>query len=430
MDKIKIIGGQPLNGRISISGAKNAALPLMTAGILTEGTLRLEHVPHLTDVRTLGTLLGSLGIDVGYDERPLNGDLGAGDVWTLNGANINSQFAPYDLVSKMRASFWVLGPLLARFGQAKVSLPGGCAIGARPVDLYIKGLQAMGAEIEIDEGYVIAKAPKGGLVGATVRSKMVSVGVTHTLMMAATLANGETVLENSASEPEVKDLADCLIKMGARIEGAGTSTIRIQGVDSLMGATHRVLPDRIEAGSFAMAAAMTGGELTLCGVKHETIESALSVLRACGVHSEVNEDEILIRRNEERLLGTNVVTQVYPGFPTDLQAQFMSLMTTAKGDSDITETIFENRFMHVQELARFGADISLHGDKAIVHGVERLKGAPVMASDLRASAALIIAGLAAEGETTISRVYHLDRGFDRIEEKLSRCGALITREKE
>ena len=430
MDKIKIIGGQPLNGRISISGAKNAALPLMTAGILTEGTLRLEHVPHLTDVRTLGSLLESLGIEVACDERPINGDLGAGDVWTLNGANIHSQFAPYELVSKMRASFWVLGPLLARFGEAKVSLPGGCAIGARPVDLYIKGLQAMGAQIDIDEGYVIAKAPKGGLIGTTVRSKMVSVGVTHTLMMAATLAQGETVLENSASEPEVKDLADCLIKMGARIEGAGTSTIRIQGVDSLMGTTHRVLPDRIEAGSFAMAAAMTGGELTLCGVNHETIESALSVLRACGVYSEVNGDEVLVRRTEERLLGTNVVTQVYPGFPTDLQAQFMSLMTMAQGDSDITETIFENRFMHVQELARFGADISLHGDKAIVHGVERLKGAPVMASDLRASAALIIAGLAAEGETTISRVYHLDRGFDRIEEKLSRCGALITREKE
>lgn len=421
------MGGRPLRGRIAISGAKNAALPLMTAALLTDEPLILENVPRLTDVRTLGRLLAELGMGFDMEELPRGADGSGGDRMRLSAANITSTTASYELVSKMRASFWVLGPLVARFGEAKVSLPGGCAIGARPVDLYIKGLEKMGCEIDLAEGYVIARAPKGGLKGAVIRSPLVSVGATHTLMMAATLANGVTVLENAAREPEVADLADCLNAMGAKIEGAGTSSIRIEGVKKLGGTTHHVLPDRIETGSYAMAAAMTGGEVTLTGTRPDTIEAALTVMRAAGVEARVKGDEITVRRNGSRLQAVDVVTQVYPGFPTDLQAQFMALMTLAEGDTEITETIFENRFMHVQELARVGANISLHGDKAIVHGVEKLKGAPVMASDLRASAALIIAGLAAEGETIINRVYHLDRGFERIEDKLGLCGADIQR---
>ncbi|MGK2741416.1 UDP-N-acetylglucosamine 1-carboxyvinyltransferase [Tepidicaulis sp. LMO-SS28] len=427
MDRIRIVGGRPLRGRIAISGAKNAALPLMTAALLTDEPLILENVPRLTDVRTLGRLLAELGMGFDMEELPRGADGSGGDRMRLSAANITSTTASYELVSKMRASFWVLGPLVARFGEAKVSLPGGCAIGARPVDLYIKGLEKMGCEIDLAEGYVIARAPKGGLKGAVIRSPLVSVGATHTLMMAATLANGVTVLENAAREPEVADLADCLNAMGAKIEGAGTSSIRIEGVKKLGGTTHHVLPDRIETGSYAMAAAMTGGEVTLTGTRPDTIEAALTVMRAAGVEARVKGDEITVRRNGSRLQAVDVVTQVYPGFPTDLQAQFMALMTLAEGDTEITETIFENRFMHVQELARVGANISLHGDKAIVHGVEKLKGAPVMASDLRASAALIIAGLAAEGETIINRVYHLDRGFERIEDKLGLCGADIQR---
>ncbi|WP_420560905.1 UDP-N-acetylglucosamine 1-carboxyvinyltransferase [Tepidicaulis sp.] len=427
MDRIRILGGQPLMGRIAISGAKNAALPLMTAALASDEPLVLENLPRLTDVRTLARLLSELGVETALEELPRAGDGSGGDRLTLNAANITSTTASYELVSKMRASFWVLGPLVARFGEAKVSLPGGCAIGARPVDLYIKGLEKMGCEIELDEGYVIARAPKGGLQGAVIRSPLVSVGATHTLMMAAALANGVTTLENAAREPEVADLAECLNAMGAKIEGAGTSSIRIEGVKKLHGTTHKVLPDRIETGSYAMAAAMTGGEVTLTGTRPDTIEAALTVMRAAGVEALVKGDEITVRRNGSRLQAVDVVTQVYPGFPTDLQAQFMTLMTCAEGEAEITETIFENRFMHVQELARFGANISLHGDKAIVHGVEKLKGAPVMASDLRASAALVIAGLAAEGETIINRVYHLDRGFERIEDKLGRCGARIER---
>ncbi len=427
MDRIRILGGQPLKGRIAISGAKNAALPLMTAALASDEPLVLENLPRLTDVRTLARLLSELGVETALEELPRAGDGSGGDRLTLNAANITSTTASYELVSKMRASFWVLGPLVARFGEAKVSLPGGCAIGARPVDLYIKGLEKMGCEIELDEGYVIARAPKGGLQGAVIRSPLVSVGATHTLMMAAALAKGVTTLENAAREPEVADLAECLNAMGAKIEGAGTSSIRIEGVERLHGATHKVLPDRIETGSYAMAAAMTGGEVTLTGTRPDTIEAALTVMRAAGVEALVKDDEITVRRNGSRLQAVDVVTQVYPGFPTDLQAQFMTLMTCAEGEAEITETIFENRFMHVQELARFGANISLHGDKAIVHGVEKLKGAPVMASDLRASAALVIAGLAAEGETIINRVYHLDRGFERIEDKLGRCGARIER---
>jgi UDP-N-acetylglucosamine 1-carboxyvinyltransferase len=425
MDTLHIKGGNPLSGTIPISGAKNAALPLMTAALLTDGDVHFDNVPRLTDVRTLVRLLTELGCEAELSE-------GSPDTFgqglRLNAANIVSTTAPYELVSQMRASFWVLGPLLARFGEARVSLPGGCAIGARPVDIYIKGLEAMGATIEIVDGYVHATA-KDGLKGTSFRSSLVSVGATHTLMMAATLADGETILENAAREPEVTDLAKLLNAMGAKIEGAGTETIRITGVAKLHGAEHRVLADRIEAGTFAIAAAMTGGPITLTGLVPETIEAALSALRAAGADVEVGADTVTVSRTKGPIRAVNVVTEVYPGFPTDLQAQFMSLMTLSDGESEIVERIFENRFMHVQELARFGADISLHGDMALVHGVERLTAAPVMASDLRASAALIIAALAAEGETVVNRVYHLDRGFEQIEEKLRACGAEIWREK-
>ena len=422
MDTIHIRGGHRLKGAIPVSGAKNAALPLMTAALLTDEPLRLSNMPRLTDVKTLGKLLAHLGAELAIEPGE------HADTTTIRAADIKSTTAPYAIVSQIRASFWVLGPLLARCHQARVSLPGGCAIGARPVDLYIKGLQKMGAEIDLVEGYVVASAP-GGLKGAVVRSPVVSVGATHTLLMAATLAEGETVLENAAREPEIGDVARCLVAMGAKISGIGTSTLRIEGVEKLHGASHSVIADRIEAGTYAIAAAMTGGEVTLEGVDPETFDAELSVLRAAGAGVDTEQGAVRIFRNGERLQATDVVTQVFPGFPTDLQAQFMALMTTADGESEITETIFENRFMHVQELARFGADISLHGDKALVRGVSKLKGAPVMASDLRASAALIIAGLAAEGETVINRVYHLDRGFERIEAKLGACGAEIWREK-
>ncbi|MDR3498216.1 MAG: UDP-N-acetylglucosamine 1-carboxyvinyltransferase [Parvibaculum sp.] len=422
MDTIHIRGARPLRGTIPISGAKNAALPLMTAALLTDEALKLTNVPALTDVRSLSRLLGVLGSRVERVTGP------NGDTLTISTPEITSTTAPYEIVSQFRASFWVLGPLVARCGTAKVSLPGGCAIGARPVDLYLKGLEKMGAEIDLVEGYVLASAPNG-LKGAIIRSPIVSVGATHTLLMAATLADGETVLENAAREPEICDLANCLIAMGAKISGIGTSTLRIEGVERLHGATHQVIADRIEAGTYAIAAAMTGGDVTLEGASPETFDAALSVLRAAGAGVETGQGHVRIFRNGERLQATNVVTQVFPGFPTDLQAQFMALMTLAEGESEITETIFENRFMHVQELARFGADISLHGDKALVRGVGKLTAAPVMASDLRASAALIIAALAAEGETTINRVYHLDRGFERLETKLGACGAEIWRAK-
>lgn len=425
MDTLHIKGGNPLSGTIPISGAKNAALPLMTAALLTEDDIVFDNVPRLTDVRTLVRLLTELGCKAEVSDGSAE-TFGQG--LRLNAGNIVSTTAPYELVSQMRASFWVLGPLLARFGEARVSLPGGCAIGARPVDIYIKGLQAMGATIEIVDGYVHATA-KGGLKGTSFRSSLVSVGATHTLMMAATLAKGTTVLENAAREPEVSDLAVLLNAMGAKIEGAGTETIRIVGVEKLHGAEHRVLADRIEAGTFAIAAAMTGGPITLTGLVPETIEAALSALRAAGAEVEVGSDSVTVSRKAGPIRAVDVVTEVYPGFPTDLQAQFMSLMTLAEGEAEIVERIFENRFMHVQELARFGAEISLHGDMALVHGVKRLTAAPVMASDLRASAALIIAALAAKGETVVSRVYHLDRGFERIEEKLQACGAEIWREK-
>ncbi|GGF53566.1 UDP-N-acetylglucosamine 1-carboxyvinyltransferase [Azorhizobium oxalatiphilum] len=426
MDKIRIVGGQSLNGTIPISGAKNAALPLMIASLLTEEKLVLENVPRLADVALLQRILGNHGVDITVAGKRNGDDPHAGQTMEIDARVIVDTTAPYDLVSRMRASFWVVGPLLARMGEARVSLPGGCAIGTRPVDFHLDALRALGADIDIDAGYVVARAPNG-LIGARIDFPKVSVGATHTALMAAALAKGESVIENAAREPEIVDLADCLIKMGARIEGAGTSTIRIEGVPRLRGARHSVLPDRIETGTYAMAVAMTGGDVTLAGARADLLESTIEVLRAAGAQIDVNNEGIRVRRNGAGLFPVDVSTAPHPGFPTDLQAQLMALMTRAQGRSRITETIFENRFMHVQELARLGAKIHLDGDTAIVEGSDRLKGAPVMATDLRASVSLVIAGLAAEGETMVQRVYHLDRGFERLEEKLSRCGAQIER---
>jgi UDP-N-acetylglucosamine 1-carboxyvinyltransferase len=426
MDSIRIVGGQPLNGRIPISGAKNAALPLMIASIMTDDTLTLENVPHLADVEQLLRILGNQGVDYSVNGRRERQDAGYSRTIHFTARNIVDTTAPYELVSKMRASFWVIGPLLARMGVARVSLPGGCAIGTRPVDLFIEGLQALGAEIEIDGGYVDARAPKG-LIGARYVFPKVSVGATHVLVMAAALAKGESIIENAAMEPEIVNLANCLNAMGAKIHGAGTPTITIQGVHSLSGARFAVLPDRIETGTYAMAVAMTGGDVTLVGAESALLQNAFDILGDAGVEISNVADGVRVYRNGNGIKPVDVTTAPFPGFPTDLQAQFMALMTKAGGQSHITETIFENRFMHVQELARLGAKISLSGQTATIEGVDRLKGAPVMATDLRASASLVIAGLAAEGETTISRVYHLDRGFEKLEEKLSLCGATIER---
>jgi len=430
MDRIRIVGGNPLAGTIPVSGAKNAALPLMIASLLTPQTLTLENVPHLADVEQLIRILGNHGVDYSVNGKRdhQNGGTTSGYSRTINftAENIVDTTAPYELVSKMRASFWVIGPVLARMGEAKVSLPGGCAIGTRPVDLFIEGLQALGADIDVDTGYVVAKA-KNRLRGNRYSFPKVSVGATHVLMMAASLARGETVLENAAREPEVVNLAECLIAMGAKIHGAGTSTITIEGVDELSGAKVRVIPDRIETGTYAMAVAMTGGDVLLEGAQPDLLEAALDVIRKTGAEITPTNAGIRVRRNGAGIAPVDVTTEPFPGFPTDLQAQFMGLMTMAKGKSRITETIFENRFMHVQELARLGAHITLSGQTAIVEGVSKLKGAPVMATDLRASVSLVIAGLAAEGETTVNRVYHLDRGFERLEEKLSGCGAVIER---
>jgi UDP-N-acetylglucosamine 1-carboxyvinyltransferase len=426
MDRIRIVGGNALEGAIPISGAKNAALPLMIASLLTDDTLTLENVPHLADVEQLIRILGNHGVDYSVNGRRERQDAAYSRTIHFTARNIVDTTAPYELVSRMRASFWVIGPLLARMGEARVSLPGGCAIGTRPVDLFIDGLTALGAEIDIDTGYVVARAPKG-LVGNRYVFPKVSVGATHVLMMAASLARGETVLENAAREPEIVNLADCLNAMGARIAGAGTATITIAGVDALKGARHRIIPDRIETGTYAMAVAMTGGDVLLEGARADLLESALDVIVRAGAHVTETNEGIRIARNGSGFAPVDVVTEPFPGFPTDLQAQFMGLMTMAAGRSKITETIFENRFMHVQELARLGARISLSGQSAYVEGVARLKGAPVMATDLRASVSLVIAALAAEGETMVSRVYHLDRGFERLEEKLSRCGASIER---
>ncbi|KAA0971697.1 UDP-N-acetylglucosamine 1-carboxyvinyltransferase [Aureimonas fodinaquatilis] len=426
MDRIRIRGGNALVGTIPISGAKNAALPLMIAALLTDDTLTLENVPHLADVEQLIRILGNHGVDYTVSGKRLVQNPAQGRTIHFTARTIVDTTAPYELVSKMRASFWVIGPLLARMHKARVSLPGGCAIGTRPVNLFIDGLRALGATIDIDGGYVVAEA-KGGLVGGRYSFPKVSVGATHVMLMAASLARGETVIENAACEPEVVDLADCLNAMGARISGAGTPTITIQGVTALSGARHRVLPDRIETGTYAIAAAMAGGDVTIAGTRAGLLPVALDVLRQAGAEVTELEDSIRIRRNGGDILPVDVVTDPFPGFPTDLQAQFMALMTRSSGVSSITETIFENRFMHVQELARLGARISLSGQVAKVEGVKRLAGAPVMATDLRASVSLVIAGLVAEGETTVNRVYHLDRGFERLEEKLVACGAEVER---
>jgi len=418
MDRIIIRGGRALNGEIAISGAKNSALKLMAAALLTDGDLTLSRMPGLADVQFLGHLLGSLGADVE--------ELG-GARMRVCAAALGEPFAPYDLVRKMRASFNVLGPLLARAGRAKVSLPGGCAIGARPVDLHLSALQALGAQIELAEGYVVARTPAGGLRGACIVFPMVSVGATEHAMLAAVLARGETVLENCAREPEIADLAGCLNAMGAQIEGAGTAEIRIQGVERLHGADWAVTPDRIETGTYAIAAAAAGGKVRLTGAEPDHNHALWDALARAGADVETDAASVTIVRNDA-LQPVDVQTQPFPGFPTDLQAQFMALMTQAEGASVIRETIFENRFMHAPELARLGARIDVHGNEAVVRGPSRLKGAPVMATDLRASVSLVIAGLAAEGETVVSRIYHLDRGFERLEDKLSACGADIRRE--
>ena len=426
MDRIRITGGERLNGRIAISGAKNAALPLMIASLLGDGTLTLKNVPRLADVAMLNRILGNHGVDIAVDGKRAGCNGESGDTLHLTARSIVDTTAPYDLVSRMRAGFWVLGPLLARCREVRVSLPGGCAIGTRPVDLHLMGLEALGARIDLDDGYVVARAPDG-LRGARIAFPRVSVGATHNVLMAAALARGETVIENAAREPEVGDVAACLVKMGADIEGIGTGALRIRGADRLGGACHTVLPDRIEAGTYAMAVAMAGGEVDLAGARAGLLDSLFPVMERAGVGMAATNEGIRVARNGARLAPVRVATQPYPGFPTDLQAQLMALMTTAGGDSEITETIFENRFMHVQELARLGADITLDGDRATVHGVDGLKGAPVMATDLRASVSLVIAGLAAEGDTIVNRVYHLDRGFERIENKLGACGARIER---
>ena len=424
MDSIAITGGARLNGSIPISGAKNSALKLMAASILTDQPLLLTNMPRLADTKFLGRLLQALGVEV--SER----DGADGQETLFHAAALTSTFAPYDLVRQMRASFNVLGPLLARTGEAKVSLPGGCTIGARPVDLHLQALTAMGAEIELDEGYVIARAPRG-LKGAEIEFPFVSVGATEHALLAAVLADGVTVLRKAAREPEIGDLARCLTAMGARIEGIDTDVLTITGVTSLGGASWSVIPDRIEMGSYAVAAAMTGGEVRLTKTRPELMTALSEKMIEAGVEVTPTSDGVIVKRDPAvRLKAVNVATEVYPGFATDLQAQFMALMTTADGDSVIHENIFENRFMHAPELARLGADIHVHAGEAVVKGVPELHGAPVMATDLRASVSLVIAGLAAQGETTVGRVYHLDRGFERLEEKLSACGAEIRRIKD
>ena len=418
MDKLVIQGGRPLNGKVSISGAKNATLPLMAAALLTDRPLKLSNVPALADIRSMAGLVGHHGAAIETNGHGL----------TLHARSIADTTAPYDIVRKMRASILVLGPLLARAGHARVSLPGGCAIGNRPIDLHLKGLKALGAEIELAEGYVEARA-NGGLEGAVVPLPFASVGATENLMMAASLARGTTVIENAAREPEISDLAECLVAMGAGISGAGTERIEIEGRETLFGAEHRVIADRIEAGSYAVAAAITGGDLILAGTEPDTMRATIAALAEAGAEIEERADGLHIR-GTGTIRGVDITTQPYPGFPTDMQAQLMALMAFSDSASVITETIFENRFMHVSELARMGADITVTGASATIRGVGALAGAAVMATDLRASMSLVLAGLAAKGETVIHRVYHLDRGYERLEEKLRGVGADIARTKE
>ncbi|WP_439683748.1 UDP-N-acetylglucosamine 1-carboxyvinyltransferase [Cupriavidus oxalaticus] len=414
MDKFQIQGNGPLRGEVRVSGAKNAALPILCAGLLTADTVSLDNVPNLQDVRTTLKLLRLMGMRAEQDGASV----------ALNGADVNSLEAPYELVKTMRASILVLGPLVARFGEARVSLPGGCGIGARPVDQHIKGLQAMGAEISIEHGFIHARARR--LKGARVVTDMITVTGTENLLMAATLAEGETVLENAAREPEVSDLAHLLVKMGAKIDGIGTDRLVVQGVDKLHGARHSVVADRIEAGTFLCAAAATLGELVLREVRPDLLDTVLDKLREAGARIETGADWIRLAM-PRRPKAVSFRTSEYPAFPTDMQAQFMALNAVAEGTARVTETIFENRFMHVQELNRLGADIVVEGNTAVVKGVPRLSGASVMATDLRASASLVIAGLVAEGDTVIDRIYHLDRGYDRMEDKLSAVGAKIRR---
>jgi UDP-N-acetylglucosamine 1-carboxyvinyltransferase len=425
MDKIRIRGGRTLHGVIRIGGAKNAALPLMAASLLTDEALVLSNVPHLADITTMANLLGQHGVLVSLEGQAGNGGH-VGRVMSLTAGEITSTTAPYDLVRRMRASVLVLGPIVAREGVATVSLPGGCAIGTRPVDIHLSGLEALGAEIEVEAGYIRASAPKG-LRGARYVFPKVSVGATENLLLAASLAKGETIFENAAREPEIIDLCECLIAMGAKIEGVGTATLTVQGVDRLHEAEHSIMPDRIEAGTYAMAAAITGGTVELEGARLDHIEAAAAQLRKTGTTIETRNGGIFVSRANTELLAVDVVTDPYPGFPTDLQAQFLALMTTAKGASVITETIFENRFMHVPELQRMGADVTIQGNTAVVRGVDQLNGAPVMASDLRASASLVLAGLIADGVTEVRRIYHLDRGYERLEEKLRLVGADVER---
>ena len=415
MDKLLIQGGAALAGEVAISGAKNAALPILCASLLTADPLHFTNVPHLNDISTMLRLLGDMGVDVTMDGV---------DGLVLNGGGLNNPVASYEMVKTMRASILVLGPLVARGGEARVSLPGGCAIGARPVDQHIKGLQAMGAEVKVEQGYVHAKASR--LKGARICTDMVTVTGTENLMMAACLAEGETIIENAAREPEVVDLANCLISMGARISGAGTDVIRIQGVDKLHGATHAIMPDRIETGTYLCAAAVTGGDVRLLKTSAAYLDTVVDKLMDAGCEITVERDAIRLQA-PRRLKAVSLRTAPYPAFPTDMQAQFMAINCVADGVATIRETIFENRFMHVNELMRLGANIQIEGNNAIVRGVERLEGATVMATDLRASASLVIAGLVAEGETLIDRIYHLDRGYERIEEKLARLGASVRR---
>jgi UDP-N-acetylglucosamine 1-carboxyvinyltransferase len=415
VDKLLIRGGVPLSGEVRISGAKNAALPILCASILTGETLCVQNVPHLRDVTTNLSLLGQMGVEVSLDER-----LGVG----LTAAKLANRVAPYEMVKTMRASILVLGPLVARFGEARVSLPGGCAIGSRPVDQHIKGLQAMGARIDIEHGYIHARAER--LKGVRIVMDIVTVTGTENIMMAATLAEGTTIIENAAREPEVVDLANCLVAMGARIRGQGTDVITIDGVSALHAATYRVMPDRIETGTFLIAAAATGGEIRLKDTRSDILDAVLSKLAEAGLHVERGPDWLSLRSNG-RLKAVSVRTAPYPAFPTDMQAQFMALNTVAEGTSVITETVFENRFMHVQELRRLGAQIDVEGNAAVVRGTPGLSGAGVMATDLRASACLVVAGLVADGETVVDRIYHLDRGYECIEEKLSQLGARIRR---